>query len=226
MFRFPCSFCQARLSVNGKVGQKARCPGCKKLSRLISEDDDEIRETFPVVNWSVCDDGRSSKAHCKLSKCGIKKTSYYLIDDPILAGWWAARRVGIRPCRCTTINVDKWDAQSLGLRLANAGAISFDPWSSDDDCELMGWGSPRMEGYPTDWADSFYMTHSGNPDLKEAKLLSKKILKELEPGGPGQRAHNIDVDGVFEQIMMAGAYSGLWKMSGSGTEDSPYLYFR
>lgn len=166
MIQLPCPYCN--ITIRSKAETKAKsglCPQCRKRVYPLEFDDTDIAETFPFVRWAPCDDGRSSIAHVQLARCGLNGTHYFLVNDPAIEGWWKARRKGLRPCRCTEILVDKWDAEKLKLPRKFVKSLSFDPWSSEDDCELMGWGSGDQIG----WPDSNYANHPGNPDLKDAK---------------------------------------------------------
>jgi hypothetical protein len=170
MFQFPCPHCGVVIETKqGAMGKHGPCPQCKKRVYLLDTDDLEPGSTFPFVRWVPCDDERSSKAHILLAKSGLGKQGFFLKDDPAIQGWWAARRKGLRPCRCEFISIDQKDAAELKLPRAFIKPLPFDPWSAQDDCELIGWGSERSKYDDTDYAD-----HPGNPDVKKAKESKKQ----------------------------------------------------
>jgi uncharacterized protein (DUF983 family) len=171
MFVFPCPYCGAGIKAPGNKSNRTKCPSCGKALCLLDTDDTDIQEAFPFVKWLPCDDGRSSKEHVALATCGINGTAYFRLDDPVLSGWWDARRKGLRPCRCTESAVYKSEAEKLRLLFVFVNAPPFDPWSTDNDCELMGWGSNL-----TQWNDRDYENHPGNPDRKHRlKLATLRI---------------------------------------------------
>lgn len=172
MFVFPCPWCGFCLALNSEKQYELGCPKCGQKSKPLEiPDDQDLREDYPFVKWAPVDDGRSSWEHVELLKHGIRSTRYFHIDDPILAGWWRARRKKLRPCRCDTISVYKADAAKLGLtEPIFAPPPPFDPWSATNDCELLAWQVKSWSG----WLDEDYSSHPVNPELK-ARLLQQRL---------------------------------------------------
>lgn len=228
MFKLPCPWCGAKLHASRETVEEARnqgsCPTCKLVVHLLSEDDADMWESFPLVKWAPCDDGRSSRSHVALAKCGINGTEYFRRDDPILEGWWIARRKGVRPCRCMTIAVYKSDVAKLGLPSILVTPPPFDPWDPADDCMLMGWGNK----YST-WNDAEYEHHPGNPDRGLASAIDSVL-----PGGPP----GLSMNEVRERLIKAGVADdpasllyarvarGLCKRTGHGKRNDPYRFHR
>ena len=134
--------------------------------------DSIVAACFPYFRWCPVGDGRTSDEHVGLEEMGLDGTNIFRCDDPTFARWFAARREGLRPCRCSTIPVTIEKAADEGIREARrwretdkppstpvwVRPPSFDPWT-DSACELLGWGSPHS-GYN----DDDFRNHPANPD--------------------------------------------------------------
>jgi hypothetical protein len=116
---------------SGSAGGSGPCPRCKKRVHVLEVDDDETADAFPVVKWTPFEDLRTSKAHFLMAYCGIKGTPYFLRDDLVLAGWWIARRKGLKPCRCDFVLVSNFEAIKLEIPLERVKHVNFDPWNDD-----------------------------------------------------------------------------------------------
>lgn len=148
MFRFPCPHCGQPLKGMGFVGGEMTCPKCGRQLAPQVIDNEYLREQFPLIKWVPVNDGRTSPEHAALASSGINGTAYYRLDDPVLAGWWAARRKGLRKCRCKTVETDKATAAKLGLPLELVPPLPFDPWSAKNTCERTGPPEPEQAEVP------------------------------------------------------------------------------
>jgi hypothetical protein len=152
MIRFPCPHCGANLKTKeGSRGTKRRCPQCDRIVYLLEIDDEEFREENPYMQWTPCSEEATCKEHRALARLGINGTNYFHRDDPLLAGWWAARRKGLPPCRCTMTPISTEDALELELRPVFVRPAPFDPWGEDVHCGSAGAGpsgARRHEGSP------------------------------------------------------------------------------
>jgi hypothetical protein len=231
VFKLPCPWCGASLKTGkGSAGDKTKCPLCKESIHLLSTDDTYLQETFPFIKWSPCDDGRSSKEHVALARCGINRSAIFRIDDPVLNGWWEARRKGERPCRCMTIEIHKWEAERLGILAVLVDPLSFNPWCAANDCELMGWGGGKY----SPWDDSEYKNHPGNPDVKlkrELMLVIRVLLTNKPSGMPAKDIYDLCGEkfnwpgkDLVEECLREGLDSGLWAVTSSGAEVNPFHY--
>jgi hypothetical protein len=164
MYLFPCPHCGVSIQTpEGAPGKRGKCPSCHNRVYLVGTDDVDLRDEFPFIQWVPCKDDRTSQAHLRLAEAGLLGKGYFLVDDPAIQGWWAARRRGARPCRCGIILVDQLEASVMQIPRKHVPLLDFDPWSPEDDCELFGWGS-EQSGYE----DANYAYHPGNPELKAA----------------------------------------------------------
>jgi hypothetical protein len=114
----------------------------------LDEDDDEVWESFPFFTWMPCDDGRSSVEHVALRTCGLGGTKHFKRDDPLFEPWWAARRKGEHPCRCTTAMIWKGTAARMNLQPFFIESPPFDPWSPEAMTKCMplgGWDHKKRK---------------------------------------------------------------------------------
>jgi hypothetical protein len=135
-FVYPCPGCLVTVQTEGDAGNQRRCPQCKQIAFLIDFDNSDLRPVFPFIRWAAIDDGRSAQEHIALMKSGINGSTFFHRDDPVLAGWWTARRKGVRPCRCAAIFVPEYEAKKLGLQVRFVDPLPFDPWKPAQPCEL------------------------------------------------------------------------------------------
>lgn len=140
MYRYPCPWCGKRLKSDDELSKKRRCPQCLKVAAPLYFDDPYMAAGFPFVEWHIRDDVRYSRGHAAMLTHGIDGTNVYHVEDPVLSGWWEARRKGLRPCHCMTIEIVKEDVDKRGLAKVFVKPLRFDPWKAGDKCEKVEWG--------------------------------------------------------------------------------------
>ena len=141
MFKVPCPYCDAVLATpRGAPGKKGKCPGCRRTVHLLAVDNTDFQALFPYVKWCPGDAALCSKEHAALAGCGIGGGPYFEREDPVLAPWWAARRMGLPACGCKLVPISKWEAVKLRLHPGRVAPLPFDPWGPAARC-----GVPESE---------------------------------------------------------------------------------